>query len=119
MVTGALVYSDRGGNLTDYFNLGASVDLLEHSFNHATLFFTSQMMLNGTNITHINQVQLLRFIHQGQFYFSSLAVINEYRDRSNETLGRLGLSVFNQSLLLTQERQVPNLILGLHLCTFT
>ena len=118
MVTGTLVYSDRG-NFTDYFNLGASVDLVEHNFNHATLFFTSQMILNGTNITHINHVQLFRFIHNGQFYFSSLAVINDYRDRTNDTLGRLGLSVFNQSLLLTQEKQVPNLLLSLPLCTFT
>jgi hypothetical protein len=64
-----LVYSEIGNDTasrTDYFNIGASADLLEHNWNHATLFYTSTLT-NSTinnvpmNYTHINTVEIFRF----------------------------------------------------------
>jgi len=50
----------------DYFNIGASVDLIEYNWNHATLFYTSTLT-NSTinnvimNYTHVNSVDIFRF----------------------------------------------------------
>lgn len=49
----------------DYFNIGASVDIIEYSELHTTLFFTSTMNNSGANYTHINTVQIFKFIEEG------------------------------------------------------
>jgi len=117
---GQLIYSEVG-NSTDYFNIGASIDLVEVNFNHAVLFYTSSMILNGMNYTHINHVHLLRFINRGNFYFSNLTIVNDYRDRTNDSqnLGRIGFSISNQILLLTMEWETPSIVKFMPLCTFT
>lgn len=42
----------------DYFNIGASIDIMEHNANHSTLFYTSTLLRFGYNVTHINTVQI-------------------------------------------------------------
>jgi hypothetical protein len=38
------------------------MDLLEHNGNHATLFFTSVMTVEGINYTVVNTVDILRLL---------------------------------------------------------
>lgn len=42
----------------DFFNIGASIDIMEHNKNHSTLLYTSTMVRFGYNLTHINTVSI-------------------------------------------------------------
>ena len=82
----------------DYFNIGASIDLVEHNWNHAQLFYTSTMRnvtLDGKpmNYTHINILEIVRFRTSNfAVHFRFLDRINLFRDQSddNTDLGRIG-----------------------------
>lgn len=77
--------------------IAESMDLQEHNGNHATLFFTSMMTVNGINHTVINTVEILRMIKtDGRAVYKTATTINRFRDRSNDTLskGKLRLSVY-------------------------
>jgi hypothetical protein len=85
--------------------------LVEHNWNHATLLFTSTLTnvtANSTqmNYTHINSVEIFRFKYNGQIAYRYLTTINQFRDKSNDSLdlGRIGFSVYNYTMLLTLEK---------------
>ena len=69
-----MIYTETGNDTSkslDFFNIGASVDLVEHNWNHAQLFFTSTLTnvtANGTlmNYTHINTIEILRFLYNNE-----------------------------------------------------
>jgi hypothetical protein len=74
----------------DYFNIGASIDFIEHSWNHAQLFYTS-ILRNSTiknvvmNYTHINSLDIVRFQVKGdQVVYKFRTTINNYRDQSDD-----------------------------------
>jgi hypothetical protein len=88
----------------DYFNIGSSLDLIEHNENHATLFYTSTIEQSGVNYTNINTVDILRFPQDNiSTLYRTSTVIHNFRDRSNDSadLGKIGLSIYNYTILLT------------------
>lgn len=105
-------YGNQFDKSQDYFNIGSSVDFIEHNENHATLFYTSTTQFNATNYTSVNYVDILRF-HQSltnSTLYRTSTVINMFRDRSNDSidLGRIGLSIYNSTILITQQKVIPN-----------
>ena len=95
----------------DYFNIGASMDLIEHNWNHAQLFYTStlrNMKFEGKpmNYTHINLLEITRFKTSTALHYRFLDTVNLMRDQSDDSfdLGRIGLSLYNQTMLITMEK---------------
>ena len=109
----------------DFFNIGASMDFIEHNWNHAQLFYTSTLRnatLDGKpmNYTHINILDIVRFKTSSGVQYRFLNTVNVFRDQSADSvdLGRIGLSVYNQSMLLTLEKQVPIEIKSQTVCRY-
>ena len=102
------------GSSMDYFNIGVSIDFIEHSWNHAQLIYSSTLQnvtLEGKpmNYTHINILEILRFrTPDFAVHYRFLDRINVFRDQSDDStdLGYLSFSVYNQSILLTLENQL-------------
>jgi hypothetical protein len=96
------------GNATnkDYFNIGSSADIVEYNSNHATVYYTSTMTFNNINYTHINVIEVIRFVENGKDLYRTVFSINRFRDKSNDAqnLGRIGLSAYQHSILLTMEK---------------
>jgi hypothetical protein len=95
----------------DYFNIGASLDLIEHNWNHAQLFYTSTLRNTTSdgkrmNYTHINLLYITRFQTSTALHYRFLNSVNLLRDQSDDSfdLGRIGISLYNQSMLLTMEK---------------
>lgn len=62
------------------------------------------------NYTHINMLEITRFrsVKDSSINYRFYEKINLYRDQSDDSfdLGRIGFSVYNQTLLLTMEKQL-------------
>lgn len=74
------------GNATnkDYFNIGSSADIVEYNSNHATVYYTSTMTFNSINYTHINVIEVIRFVENGKDLYRTAFSINRFRDKSND-----------------------------------
>jgi hypothetical protein len=71
------------------------------------------------NYTHINLIELVRLPFRGNMQYLTKTTINLYRDRSNDAvdIGRIGLSVYNNTMLLTLERITnPPLVKWIPIC---
>jgi len=58
------------------------------------------------NYTHINLLEITRFKTSTALHYQFLNTVNLLRDQSDDSfdLGRIGLSLYNQSILLTMEK---------------
>jgi hypothetical protein len=64
------------------------------------------MTFNNINYTHINVIEVIRFVENGKDLYRTVFSINRFRDKSNDAqnLGRIGLSAYQHSILLTMEK---------------
>jgi hypothetical protein len=58
------------------------------------------------NYTHINLLEITRFRASTALHYQFLNYVNLLRDQTDDSfdLGRIGISLYNQSMLLTMEK---------------
>ena len=72
------------------------------------------------NYTHINLLEITRFKTSTALQYQFLNRVNLLRDQSDDSfdLGRIGLSLYNQSILLTMEKLVRIEIKSVPVCRY-
>ena len=72
------------------------------------------------NYTHVNSVDIFRFKYNQNIEYRFNTIINLFRDRSNDSLdlGRIGLSVYNKTMLLTIEKIFPSVVKYMPVCPY-
>jgi hypothetical protein len=58
------------------------------------------------NYTHINTLDIVRFRWNDTILYKFRNTVNQYRDQSDDfkDLGRIGLSVYNSTMLISLEK---------------
>ena len=58
------------------------------------------------NYTHINTLDIMRFRWDDAILYKFRNTVNQYRDQSDDfkDLGRIGLSVYNSTMLISLEK---------------
>lgn len=80
------------------------------------------MTVNGINYTFINIVEIFKIINTMTGYplYKIQTSINMYRDRMDDmlSLGRIGLSIYNSTVLLSMETGQPSTIKYMPMCNY-